>query len=121
MRTFYIKYSTSLFSFFFFLNDPAPPEIYPLPLHDALPISLVGGPPHDDRFAFHRHGQVGVDEPADLALGALHGDPQAVELRGHALGHGDRLPADARHGRPPTRPTRAARRPPGRCALHGRS
>src|SRR5258708_4764864 len=23
---------------FFFLNDPAPPEIYPLPLHDALPI-----------------------------------------------------------------------------------
>src|SRR3989440_11398419 len=27
--------------FFFFLNDPAPPEIYPLPLHAALPI-----PPH---------------------------------------------------------------------------
>src|SRR5256885_229357 len=24
--------------FFFFLNDPAPPEIYPLSLHDALPI-----------------------------------------------------------------------------------
>src|SRR4051795_2001349 len=24
--------------FFFFLNDRAPPEIYPLPLHDALPI-----------------------------------------------------------------------------------
>src|SRR6202049_2170007 len=24
--------------FFFFFNDPAPPEIYPLPLHDALPI-----------------------------------------------------------------------------------
>src|SRR3989449_5008724 len=24
---------------FFFFNDPAPPEIYPLPLHDALPIS----------------------------------------------------------------------------------
>src|SRR5256886_12328526 len=23
---------------FFFLNDTAPPEIYPLPLHDALPI-----------------------------------------------------------------------------------
>src|SRR5256886_5770336 len=29
----------SLFVFFFFFNDPAPPEIYPLPLHDALPIS----------------------------------------------------------------------------------
>src|SRR2546430_17545995 len=24
--------------FFFFLKDPAPPETYPLPLHDALPI-----------------------------------------------------------------------------------
>src|ERR1051326_3465560 len=24
---------------FFFLNEPAPTEIYPLPLHDALPIS----------------------------------------------------------------------------------
>src|SRR2546421_12236748 len=28
-------------SFFFFFNDPAPPEIYPLPLHDALPIYEV--------------------------------------------------------------------------------
>src|ERR1051326_1072180 len=28
----------SVFFFFFFLNDPATPEIYPLPLHDALPI-----------------------------------------------------------------------------------
>src|SRR2546429_9961086 len=26
-------------TFFFFFNDPAPPEIYPLSLHDALPIS----------------------------------------------------------------------------------
>src|SRR2546425_4640151 len=25
-------------SFFFFFNDTATPEIYPLPLHDALPI-----------------------------------------------------------------------------------
>src|SRR2546425_4784909 len=25
--------------FFFFFNDTAPTEIYPLPLHDALPIS----------------------------------------------------------------------------------
>src|SRR2546426_84089 len=29
------------FSLFFF-NDPAPTEIYPLPLHDALPICLTG-------------------------------------------------------------------------------
>src|ERR1039457_1293057 len=26
------------FSFFFFFNEAAPPEIYPLPLHAALPI-----------------------------------------------------------------------------------
>src|SRR2546428_10935331 len=30
--------------FFFFFNDPAPTEIYPLPLHDALPISIVPSP-----------------------------------------------------------------------------
>src|SRR3989441_3959162 len=29
----------SFLSFFFFLNDTATPEIYPLPLPDALPIS----------------------------------------------------------------------------------
>src|SRR5256885_9887510 len=28
-----------MYLFFFFFNDPAPTEIYPLPLHDALPIS----------------------------------------------------------------------------------
>src|SRR2546429_9687384 len=27
-------------SFFFFFNDPAPPEISPLPLHAPLPISI---------------------------------------------------------------------------------
>src|SRR5258708_19113495 len=34
--------------FFFFFNDTAPTEIYPLPLHAALPISpdpLFSGPP----------------------------------------------------------------------------
>src|SRR2546422_9000396 len=29
-------------SLFFFFNDTAPPEIYPLSLHDALPISMPG-------------------------------------------------------------------------------
>src|SRR2546430_13483809 len=29
----------SVYSLFFFFNDTATPEIYPLPLHDALPIS----------------------------------------------------------------------------------
>src|SRR5256886_15617178 len=38
----YILSWESLSSFFFFFNDTAPPEIYPLPLHDALPISPLG-------------------------------------------------------------------------------
>src|SRR5256885_16663891 len=29
--------------FFFFFTVPAPPEIYPLPLHDALPILCLAG------------------------------------------------------------------------------
>src|SRR2546422_8687067 len=33
-------FSHLFLSFFFFLNDTAPPEIYPLPLPDALPISF---------------------------------------------------------------------------------
>src|SRR3989440_12730494 len=36
-----------LFPFFFFLNDTAPPEIYPLPLHAALPIPDVDGRDQD--------------------------------------------------------------------------
>src|SRR5207249_421369 len=59
---------------------------------------LVGGAPYDDRLALHRHGQLGVDQPADLALRPLHGNPRPVELSGYALGNGDWLPADARHG-----------------------
>src|SRR2546425_8914788 len=34
----YTQNLTPILLFFFFLNDPAPPEIYTLPLHDALPI-----------------------------------------------------------------------------------
>src|SRR3989449_1980487 len=34
---------------FFFFNDPATTEIYPLSLHDALPISLVWGRREDSR------------------------------------------------------------------------
>src|SRR5256885_7009196 len=34
-----VSYRCVLCLFFFFFNDPAPPEISPLPLPDALPIS----------------------------------------------------------------------------------
>src|SRR2546429_6740768 len=40
----------SLCSFFFFLNDPAPTEIYPLSLHDALPISHRAAKSRPDPF-----------------------------------------------------------------------
>src|SRR3954449_3850950 len=33
----------------FFFKDPAPPEIYPLPLHDALPISARAASRHRRR------------------------------------------------------------------------
>src|SRR2546430_17218188 len=37
-----LKSCTPQISFFFFLNDTPPTEIYTLPLHDALPICLAG-------------------------------------------------------------------------------
>src|SRR5436190_8749679 len=36
-------HSTVVLCFFFFFNDPATPEIYPLSLHDALPIYRAMG------------------------------------------------------------------------------
>src|SRR5256885_16684973 len=37
-----LKFMPTPFFFFFFLNDPAPTEFYPLPLPDALPIGVAG-------------------------------------------------------------------------------
>src|ERR1043165_1157646 len=48
----FVLYEALVCSFlFFFFNDPAPPEIYPFPLHAALPIlknakSESAGPGH---------------------------------------------------------------------------
>src|SRR3989449_2585107 len=38
----------------FFFNDPAPPEFYPLPLHDALPISVASARGNDGDCASRR-------------------------------------------------------------------
>src|SRR2546428_13130804 len=60
-------------SFFFCLNDPAPTEISPLPLPDALPIPRPSGP-----------GQVRADDVPEIAEAfelvhpALAGAPRAV-------------------------------------------
>src|SRR6266513_6061859 len=41
----YFYLTPTLFYFFFFFNDTATTEIYTLSLHDALPISSLGGLP----------------------------------------------------------------------------
>src|SRR3989449_9340626 len=59
---------TSTVLFFFFFNDPAPTEIYPLPLHDAFPISHRPGIPRVEgsapiRGRFSRENLRGPDHP----------------------------------------------------------
>src|SRR2546430_632250 len=89
--------------FFFFFNDTATTEIYTLSLHDALPISSVGG-----RAAL-RHAAQGVrlDEGEDLAEpvqrdGFAHevGRAQVQALARLALG-GDAGDGDDRHAELP--------------------
>src|SRR2546422_4728856 len=59
--------SSSSDFFFFFFNDTAPPEIYPLPLHDALPIYPVQGV----AVTFHvASGNGTVDPTTAVATGA---------------------------------------------------
>src|SRR2546421_9353886 len=83
------------FPFFFFLNDTAPPEIYPLPLHAALPIPDVDGRDQDvDRRArlANRAKQrllVELPEAGPGALGkertaaAQPADPHPAAVRAH--------------------------------------
>src|SRR5260370_41073323 len=62
---------------FFFFNDPAPPEIYPLSLHDALPIS-AGDP-----------GHLGAGLPRP------HAPAEPVAAVGHSPAPDPRVPAPA--------------------------
>src|SRR2546430_13584647 len=39
LYAFMLGFHTHMYYFFFFFNETPPPDIYPLPLHDALPIS----------------------------------------------------------------------------------
>src|SRR2546430_15207587 len=72
-------HKNSLFSFiFFFLNDPAPPEIYPLPLPDALPISCL----LDQRGGHQPPAWPGTGQ-CRRCLEAVEGHP------GVAVGHSD--------------------------------
>src|SRR3712207_8473786 len=62
---------------FFFLKDPAPPDISPLPLHDPLPIASL--PPTfgvtDEFYTFRTN-------PRDVAHILLRADPVSLETEG---------------------------------------
>src|SRR2546425_7634710 len=67
---------SALSSFFFFLNDTATTEIYPLPLHDALPICEGG------HGIAGLYGEVVAPEPAVAEGEAATGVGGDVELVG---------------------------------------
>src|SRR3989441_12764480 len=66
------------FSFFFFFIDPAPTEIYPLSLHDALPISEDNNDLHQSTRAEIHYAEAGRAAVPGRALGP----------RPHRGGHG---------------------------------
>src|SRR2546429_9447703 len=68
--------TVSFHFFFFFFNDPAPTEIYPLSLHDALPISAAGASRRGAQLRRQdRRRAAGADpQPASRARG-LPGKP----------------------------------------------
>src|ERR1051325_12093811 len=62
----------------FFFNDTATPEIYPLPLHDALPIYINGNPDHTDECAcqdehYHPRGDMADPERVVKRPRAVYG------------------------------------------------
>src|SRR2546422_349430 len=110
--------SCSLLLLFFFFNDTAPPEIYTLPLPDALPISRAGGARGAERPA--RSGRHDGEEGRPPA-GPRRGEPSrnlvrraqadrlrrgiVLVLRAEHRRHGDRgAPV-----RPPAEPLHAQR------------
>src|SRR2546427_12753770 len=78
--------SSLLLSIFFFLNDTPPPKIYPLPLHDPLPISPGEGPiavPQQ-----HRHA-VGVAPVGDRHIQLAIAIEVAYDRECRAGAHGE--------------------------------
>src|SRR5258705_1135231 len=84
-----------LFFFFFFFNDTATTEIYPLSLHDALPISLVAtGRDTEALLVYQRTREtladtLGVDPSPELSalhVALLRGDRKSTRLNSSHLG-----------------------------------
>src|SRR2546430_11965616 len=69
------------FDIFFFLNDRAPPEIYPLPLPAPLPISDQRAQPRRQR------GTPAPAPPGGVAARAAHGRAPADRADAHRAGH----------------------------------
>src|SRR2546430_4855090 len=91
---------------FFFLNDPRPPEISPLPLPAALPIP--SGPP--SRHACARASGGASSNPYEDRPAAAHRTLAAAPHQPAAVpGHGPAVHAAAR---PPTAPEAGAAREP---------
>src|SRR2546430_8964980 len=88
------------FVFFFFFNDTATTEIYPLSLHDALPISRARRLPHGDVEPEPRGRQPG---PADARGASCQSRRMLSERRG---GPAFRRPTRflPHYGRPLARP-----------------
>src|SRR2546430_15861504 len=80
--------------FFFFFNDRAPPEIYPLPLHAALPICAR----HLERDVGGRAEAVDAEPAAGRRFAPLEGpvpdDARAEERRGVGVAEGHRDPIE---------------------------
>src|SRR2546428_2441819 len=70
--------------FFFFFNDPAPPEIYPLPLHAALPIYIRHAEPKSVAIGKPGGGIVAQPRGEHGVMGGA--GPDAEEVLPHA-GH----------------------------------
>src|SRR5260370_40945961 len=70
----FVTLSCSFLSIFFFFKDTAPTEIYPLPLHDALPILLPAAPPDIPGYEI-----AGVNIPA----GQVRSEEHTSELQSH--------------------------------------
>src|SRR5258708_18689287 len=72
-------------SFFFFLKHPAPPEIYPFPLHAPLPISVAeiraperSAPARRRAPRCARRGPRGCARPARIPVCCRKGRPRAA-------------------------------------------
>src|SRR2546428_13479377 len=88
MFIFCLKESITNTIFFFFFNDPAPPEIYTLSLHDALPISLL-----PVQFSATSHGPADARQTVAADWKPSAGQLALLPVQFSATSHG---PADAR-------------------------